>query len=479
MRKIRNILIGILSICLLLSICEREAFAASGSVTLSSASGKVGSTVTVNGTVRCSDGAIGAATVTLSYDPTGLKFVSGSGGTNGGSGSVKFAGYGDGSAKALNFSLKFKILKEGSFRISGSADGYNFDEQQLSMKVSGSSVTGKVQESNDVPSTNPSDSTTKSSNAKLSSLKVYPGTLSPSFSADTKSYTVSVPEGTTEVTISASLQDDGAKFYTTGGKDLKEDVENVAKVVVTAEDGTTSSYSLKILIEKKERITIDGTEYTVESIAKKEIPKGFEKTTVSYAGKQLVGLQSTTYNLTALALAEDGEKGLYMVDVEGKSLYPLQLVKISKERTICLLPITEKSNAPENMEQATVNINKKRMDAWKEADGLFVLPVIDQQGKELRYRYDERDKTYQRYVVTEKDEMEEQEEEVVAEPKETLLPPILEEYYDYILIGALGVIVILLILVIAFGANTDKRRRKKLAKLKAMKQKESNPWIDL
>ncbi len=479
MRKIRNILIGILSICLLLSVCDRQALAASGSVTLSGASGKVGSTVTVNGTVKCSDGAIGAATVTLSYDPAGLKFVSGSGGTNGGAGSVKFAGYGDGSAKALNFSMKFKILKEGSFRISGSADGYNFDEQQLSVKVSGSTVTGKVQESNDTPSTNPNDSTTKSGNAKLSSLKVYPGTLSPTFSAETKSYTVSVPEGTKEVTISASLQDDGAKFYTTGGKELKEDAENIAKVVVTAEDGTTGSYTLKIVIEKKERITIDGTEYTIESIAKKEIPKGFEKAAVSYDGKELAGLKSAVYNCNVLALAKDGEKAFYMVEAGGKSIYPLHIVKVSKERRVCLIPITEESNAPEGLEQTTVRIDKKIMDAWKEADGLYVIPVIDQQGKELRYRYDELDKTYQRYVVTERTKLEEETEEVVTKPKETLLPPILEEYYDYILIGALGVIVILFVLVIAFAVNTDKRRRKKLAKLKARKQKESNPWIDL
>ncbi len=487
MRRMRNILIGILSICLLMPMWSNQVLAASGSVTLSGGSGEVGSTVTVSGTVKCSSGAIGAATVTLSYDPSGLKFVSGSGGTNGSSGSVKYAGYGDGSAKTLSFSIKFKILKEGSFKISGSADGYNFDEQQLSMKVSGTTVTGKVTEkndNNDSGNTNNSNNhntpATKSNNTKLNSLKVYPGTLSPAFSSDTRSYTVSVPEGTTEVTITAVPQSDKATFYTTGGKDLKEDEENAAKVVVTAEDGTTNSYSLKITIEKKERITIDTEEYTVESIAKKEIPSGFEKATISYEGKQLSGLKATTGTMQLLALASAGEeKAFYIVDTENKSIYPFHSAKVSKERTVILLPITDDSKAPEGMQQVSVTLNKKQFDAWKEADGLYVFPVVDNKGNEVRYRYDEVDKTYQRYVVTEKGGEEEQ-VDVAVESKETILPEMLETYYDYVLIGTIGIIVILVVLVIALAVNADKRRRKKLAKIKAMKKEsKSSPWIDL
>ena len=488
MKRMKNIVIGIISICLLIPLWSNQVFAASGSVSVSGASGEVGSTVTVTGTIK-SPTAIAGASVVVSYAPGELEYVGGSNSVVGGAGSVQYFGDAIGqNKKTLTFSMKFKIKKEGSFKVKvGHADVVTEDNEQLTMKTSGATISGRVVEKEEPKEEKPVEQKPtqqkpveqkpKSSNTKLNSLKVYPGTLSPEFSSDTRSYTVSVPEGTTEVTISAIAQSEEATFYTSGGKDLKEDVENLAKVVVTAEDGTTNSYSLKIVVTKKERITIDATEYIVESIKKKEIPSGFEKETIMYDGKELSGLKSKARNIQLLALAKDGEeKVLYIVDSTRKTIYPFYEVNISKERSIMMMPITE--DAFEGMEKVSLILNGKQVDAWQEADELYVLQVMDQEGNELKYRYDEVDKTYQRYIVAENQE-ENSEESVMVDERDTILPSLLEAYYDYILIGALGIIVILLVLVIAFGANTDKRRRKKLAKLKARKQKEPSPWIDL
>ena len=63
MKKRSSLLGAILSICILISVWNCEAQAASGSLGISSVSGSVGSTVTVTGTVNASE-AISAITVT-------------------------------------------------------------------------------------------------------------------------------------------------------------------------------------------------------------------------------------------------------------------------------------------------------------------------------------------------------------------------------------------------------------------------------
>lgn len=133
MKRIRRIIIGICIAGLFLQMQGTDVQAATGSATLSGASGKVGSTVTVTGSIKAKKGYIGSAEVTLTYDPSALQYVSGSSGTNGGSGSAKYAGVGDGAKKSLTYSMKFKILKEGSHKISGIVDAYDWDAVQLSV----------------------------------------------------------------------------------------------------------------------------------------------------------------------------------------------------------------------------------------------------------------------------------------------------------------------------------------------------------
>ena len=149
MKKINKLLGVILSVCMLISAWNVDVHAASGSLSVSSKSGTVGSTVTLTGTVSASE-AISAVTVTLTYDPAGLQYVSGSQDVNGGSGSVIYVGDVIGQNKSsLSFTMNFKILKEGSFSVSGIADAYtDADMQKISIPGGGGTVTGKAQTSN-------------------------------------------------------------------------------------------------------------------------------------------------------------------------------------------------------------------------------------------------------------------------------------------------------------------------------------------
>lgn len=485
MKKLRRIgiIIGIIS--LLLPMWSHRTLAASGSASLSGGSGMVGATVTVSGSVKATK-AMGAATVTLSYDPSALQYISGSSGTNGGSGSAIYAGYGDGTVKKVSFTMKFKILKEGSHKISGTVDAYNMDEAQLNVGSVQTTITGKVEEA-------------KSTNTKLKSLKVYPGTLSPAFSEGTKSYTLQVPEGTKEVTVSAVTKSSKATFYVTGTTNLKEGT-NYASVVVTAESGKTGKYTISIVVPKSEKkepekedpnedpkddpskedpkdepvgeslqAEIDGLTYTLrEDFTKEELPAHFTEATLNYQNTEVLGATSEVYGLQLLYLeAEDGEKDFFLYQEE--TFYPFVALQISNKKTIVPVAIVETDQVLPEENRKELVLGKATLDAWNTTDKeCYIFPAMGEDGVRRYYRYDVEDGTYQRYFETEIAASEKIEKEEKVIPSE-LLPKEWTPYYDYILLVAFGVLLILLVLVVAFGINADKRRRRKLKWLKSRK----------
>lgn len=492
MKMKSKILAFILSVCLLVPMFGSVSNAASGSVSVSSVSGNVGSTVTVSATVKCSSGPIGAATVVLTYNSSGLQYVSGSGGTNGGSGSVTYAGYGDGAATSLSFSMKFKILKEGTYSISGSADGYNWDEEQLSMSVGSGSVTGKaVTTNNNTGTTNNNTGTTnnntgntnnnnnnnndnteepeddKDNNSKLKSLKVSPGSLSPAFSANTKSYTVTVPEDTTSVTISAAAQSSKAKVSTSGGKDLKLG-PNAAKVVVTAEDGSTTVYNLTIMCGEIKKISMNGQDLVIdEGFAEDTIPSGFVKTKVTYDGREYTGLKHEKNGLLLMALKNDVKSAFYIFKQETQEFYPFVLITIAEGKQIIPLELYE-TEAFADMTSLTVQ--GKAIDAWKIDEEFSVINAMTLEGEEILYKYDQVDGTFQRYSEA----VPEKVEEVVEEEKQETF---LDKYSLYIIIALAVVVAILLVVVICLLATRKQKhsaRRRRMQKKLEKQSKQNN-----
>lgn len=88
-----------------------------------------------------------------------------------------------------------------------------------------------------------------STDATLSALTVSQGTLSPSFSSDVTSYTLSLPSGTTSVDVAATATDENASATGDGTIDLTSGSVTVS-VVVTAEDGTTTkTYEISITVK--------------------------------------------------------------------------------------------------------------------------------------------------------------------------------------------------------------------------------------
>ena len=87
----------------------------------------------------------------------------------------------------------------------------------------------------------------RSSDAALSALSLSAGTLSPAFSAATTSYTASVGNDVSEVTVTATENDDNASVAQSPANPVALRVgANRITVTVTAEDGTTGAYTVTV-----------------------------------------------------------------------------------------------------------------------------------------------------------------------------------------------------------------------------------------
>ena len=106
----------------------------------------------------------------------------------------------------------------------------------------------------------------KSSNANLSNLGITPNDFK-GFKAQTTSYNVTVPTDVESVTIYANAQDSKAKIAGIGKQNLQTG-ENKFDVVVTAEDGTTKTYTLNITRDTSSQNTENVPEkYTGDGLA--------------------------------------------------------------------------------------------------------------------------------------------------------------------------------------------------------------------
>lgn len=98
------------------------------------------------------------------------------------------------------------------------------------------------------PSTKPSNpstptTSTKSNNSKLSSLQIAEGVFSPEFAKNVYEYAVIVPNEITKLSIAASQEHSRATVRIVGNEELQVG-DNTVEIIVTAEDGSTSTYKI-------------------------------------------------------------------------------------------------------------------------------------------------------------------------------------------------------------------------------------------
>ena len=145
----------------------------------------------------------------------------------------------------------------------------------------------------------------KSTDATLKTLTISKGTLSPSFSASTTSYTATVENSVTSITVGATANHSKATVSGTGSKSLSVGT-NTITVKVTAESGATKTYTIKVT-RKAAPVTSTPTTSTLStdatlkslSISGVTLSPSFKSGTISYTAEVPYDTKTVTVNAAA------------------------------------------------------------------------------------------------------------------------------------------------------------------------------------
>lgn len=252
------------------------------------------------------------------------------------------------------------------------------------------------------PQTPEKEEDPKSSDSSLASLSIKEGKLSPEFKAGTTSYKVSLAEGTTSVNVSAKANDAKASVSGIGEVKVKAG-SNKISLTVTAEDGSTTVYTITADVKEKAVATM---ELNGKSLNVYQNPQGanldnkaFEKTTVKINDSEVPAWKSEAQKLTLLYL--DGEDGndFYIYDEASKKVTSIYRPVGILGKNIVMIDVPENLQKRDGMKYTSVEIDKVTFPGWTFEDSAFenyaLIYVMDGQGKHVYYQYDKSENTLQ------------------------------------------------------------------------------------
>lgn len=382
------------------------------SVSISSASGTVGSEVTVTVTISA-DKDIDGATINVSYDNSIIRPVD-----KENSGVVMFFALEMTSDSTVSISQKFEIIAAGTTTLSVIGDAkisVNGEPATVSSSSSGK-VTAKA------PASYSSDNT-------LKSLQISPGTLSPAFSPDRTTYNATVDADVKELVVSAAANDSAAKISISGRR--MDPGSNTTTITVTAEDGSVNKYIIYTTrlengqeatteaeskteavtedasqtVNNDGTVTIDGRKYSiVQDYSGITIPEGYQEADYDYNGQKINAVKGIKTGLILMYLeGEDGKGGFYIYDESAKTFSPYNTVA-EPEITYVVLPITNSLEKPASYALTKFTMNGKEVQVLMDADRQYCLFYgVSSLGEKGWFRYRVSDGSIQAYSVVKSD----------------------------------------------------------------------------
>ena len=238
-----------------------------------------------------------------------------------------------------------------------------------------------------------------SSDSSLSSLGVENATLSPEFTSGNKEYSVSLEPDTTSINILATANHGGASISGAGTREVT-DGDNRLEIIVTAENGTTSTYIINANVKEYDPIEVktDNQSYTV--VRKKTSltpPNNYQETTVKINDIEVPAFHSDVTGYTLVALKDsEGNQNFYVYEnnkytlykeygFHGITLYPMEL----KEKDI-----------PLNYKKTTISYNDSEIVAYKikkSSKYALIYGMNVETGIKNIYMYDAKEDTIQIY----------------------------------------------------------------------------------
>ena len=309
----------------------------------------------------------------------------------------------------------------------------------------------------------------KSSNASLGSLVISAGTLSPEFSAATKDYTATVDYSCSSLAVTANPADSKASVTSVTGNDSLEVGENTVSVVVTAEDGSTSTYNIVVTRRAEDdpenadkqdnwkKFDINGTEWTmVNDIPEDVVPEGFEHSKTVIDGLEYNTLHGTFGDVTLVYLQSESGNGLFVYDAAQNAAY--EFVRINSESHFIVVLLPKVDDVPEGYNEISLSIEGKgvatayQTKAEKTDDqtkDFYLVYAMNDNGESGWYTYDSVDGTYMRTELSTPTVAQEENDAVKSE----LVPGIANKYLVLAAILVLIIIILALLLLVVIVKN--------------------------
>ena len=477
MRRIRSIILTMMLILTTTLFCRVPVLAAANiSVSVNKSNVKVGDTVTVT------------LSITSGYGAQGV--LKKSSGVLGGSSDEYFtigAGVGD----VQRFSYKATSVGSCTFSIQEPLDDTtDVDGGTPSIGVGSATVTVTSASSNNDSNSNKdnkdnSGSNTgndsnankdnenkgekKSSNASLGSLVISAGTLSPEFSAATKDYTATVDYSCSSLAVTANPADSKASVTSVTGNDSLEVGENTVSVVVTAEDGSTSTYNIVVTRRAEDdpenadkqdnwkKFDINGTEWTmVNDIPEDVVPEGFEHSKTVIDGLEYNTLHGTFGDITLVYLQSESGNGLFVYDAAQNAAY--EFVRINSESHFIVVLLPKVDDVPEGYNEISLSIEGKGVaTAYQtkveksddQTKDFYLVYAMNDNGESGWYTYDSVDGTYMRTKLSTPTVAQDENDTTKSE----LVPGIANKYLVLAAILVLIIIILLLLLIVSAVKN--------------------------
>lgn len=309
----------------------------------------------------------------------------------------------------------------------------------------------------------------KSSNASLGSLVISAGTLSPEFSAATKDYTATVDYSCSSLAVTANPADSKASVTSVTGNDSLEVGENTVSVVVTAEDGSTSTYNIVVTRRAEDdpenadkqdnwkKFDINGTEWTmVNDIPEDVVPEGFEHSKTVIDGLEYNTLHGTFGDITLVYLQSESGNGLFVYDAAQNAVY--EFVRINSESHFIVVLLPKVDDVPEGYNEISLSIEGKgvatayQTKAEKTDDktkDFYLVYAMNDNGESGWYTYDSIDGTYMRTELSTPTVAQEENDTTKSE----LVPGIANKYLVLAAILVLVIVILLLLLIVSAVKN--------------------------
>lgn len=238
----------------------------------------------------------------------------------------------------------------------------------------------------------------KNSDNNLKSLEVEDVTLDSEFDKDKLEYKAEVENNINKIYISAKANDSKAKVSGTGSKDLEEGI-NTFEIVVTAENGSTRTYTITIIRKEENPVTVkvNGKEYNVikkEGVL--EPLEGFEKIDLVIKDQNVLAYKHNKTGFIIVGLTDkEGNSAWYRYENKKFEKY-----NEFKSNDLKLYILNKAKYVPYKYKKCTFDIDGNKINGYvldNNSDFRLLYAINLSTGEKNYYLYDLKEKTFQRF----------------------------------------------------------------------------------